>query len=455
MKQLKRAVMWMGLVVIILLTVLSIYGAFINTEKAQAFFNSIPLAVYWIFFTLLLIVSFFLFPRLIRVPGLLLIHLGCVAILAGSLWGSDAGHELQKNLLGRVKMPSGDMFVYEGLSENRAIKDPHYLGYAADPNNNVVIYEFDNHGHPVILTDEDPRIFQLPFEIHLTDFHMDYYVPPRLMVDGADGKSWDLEPAEPKASFELGGGASLRILSVYRNFKIDMQTRTAYNDHGPGYNPAAEVLITYPDRVQQSSFYVVIKDYEQEACFILMFWAMAILGYKGLATYREQELLQTDLLALPETLPIGREDTRELSARIEAFPAEEREMLPPRALLTSVERFGATGNVQDVSTAARNVCESEGDRLESELSIIRYIAWAIPSVGFIGTVRGIGDALGQAHRAVEGDITGVTASLGTAFNSTFIALVISIVLFWVFMAFTAAYFIGQFVRAWIAGWLPL
>ena len=43
-------------------------------------------------------------------------------------------------------------------------------------------------------------------------------------------------------------------------------------------------------------------------------------------------------------------------------------------------------------------------------------------------MRGIGDALGQAHRAVEGDITGVTASLGVAFNSTFIALVISIVL---------------------------
>jgi biopolymer transport protein ExbB/TolQ len=49
-------------------------------------------------------------------------------------------------------------------------------------------------------------------------------------------------------------------------------------------------------------------------------------------------------------------------------------------------------------------------------------------VGFIGTVRGIGAALGQANKAVEGDITGVTQSLGEAFNSTFIALVISIVL---------------------------
>ena len=74
------------------------------------------------------------------------------------------------------------------------------------------------------------------------------------------------------------------------------------------------------------------------------------------------------------------------------------------------------------------MCEAEAERSESELSMIRYIAWAIPSVGFIGTVRGIGDALAQAHKAVGGDITGVTSSLGVAFNSTFIALLISLVL---------------------------
>ena len=60
--------------------------------------------------------------------------------------------------------------------------------------------------------------------------------------------------------------------------------------------------------------------------------------------------------------------------------------------------------------------------------MVRYIAWAIPSIGFIGTVRGIGQALAQAHEAVRGDIAGVTASLGVAFNSTFIALLISIVI---------------------------
>ena len=34
--------------------------------------------------------------------------------------------------------------------------------------------------------------------------------------------------------------------------------------------------------------------------------------------------------------------------------------------------------------------------------------------------------VGQAHKAVAGDILGVTLSLGVAFNSTFIALIISI-----------------------------
>lgn len=190
---------------------------------------------------------------------------------------------------------------------------------------------------------------------------------------------------------------------------------------------AAKVLAN-SDYTPERSFFVVIKDYEQETCFVLMLWAFAILGYKGREAYRQQKLLEQDLLQLPGSLPIGPEDTRDIAKRITALPAHLHDWFLPRALLTAIERFGATRNVQDVSTAARAICESEGERMETELSIIRYIAWAIPSVGFIGTVRGIGDALGQAHRAVEGDITGVTSSLGVAFNSTFIALVISIVL---------------------------
>jgi len=174
------------------------------------------------------------------------------------------------------------------------------------------------------------------------------------------------------------------------------------------------------------SVYVVVKDYEQEACFILALWVLAIMGLKTRTILHERRLLGQSLLDVTPGTSILPEDARQYSRPLQTLPADEREYLLPRTLLAALQRFGSTRNIQDVSSAVREVCETEADRLYSELSMIRYIIWAIPSIGFIGTVRGIGEALGQAHKAVQGDIVGVTVSLGVAFNSTFIALIISI-----------------------------
>jgi biopolymer transport protein ExbB/TolQ len=181
----------------------------------------------------------------------------------------------------------------------------------------------------------------------------------------------------------------------------------------------------------EPSLYVIIKDFEQEACFILMLWAFAILAYKARAAFRERALLQQDLLHIREGVRILPEDTREYARALQALPEKLRDLLLPRVLRSSLERFGSTRNIQDVSSVNTTLCDAESAKLESELSMIRYIAWAIPSIGFIGTVRGIGGALAEAHRAVEGDIAGVTENLGVAFNSTLVALLISIVLMFV------------------------
>ena len=183
--------------------------------------------------------------------------------------------------------------------------------------------------------------------------------------------------------------------------------------------------------VPKRSVYVLIRDYEQEACFILMFWALVIMSYKATNLFRERGLLDKDILHAKDGVKFLPQDARELSRQIQALPAEEHSYLLPRALQVALHRFSSTKNIQDVSSATNIICESESERLDSELSIIRYITWAIPSIGFLGTVRGIGDALGQAHKAVEGDIAGVTESLGVAFNSTLIALCISIILMFI------------------------
>ncbi len=183
-----------------------------------------------------------------------------------------------------------------------------------------------------------------------------------------------------------------------------------------------------PSYEPQRSSFVVIRDYEQETCFVLMLWAFSILGFKATSTYRQRRQLDLDLVGLPDGVRVTIESAQQTSELIKKrLPEKTHEYLLPRVLLAAIDRFSSTRNIQDASDVVHTVCDAEAERVESELSIIRYIAWAIPSVGFIGTVRGIGNALSQAHRAIEGDITGVTDSLGIAFNSTFIALLISIV----------------------------
>ena len=175
------------------------------------------------------------------------------------------------------------------------------------------------------------------------------------------------------------------------------------------------------------SFFVVIKDLEQESCFILMLWSLSIMGYKTRSAIREKSMLNDNFFNLHEGTKILPQDVNQLTRPLDTLSNEKTFYLLPRALKAALSRFEVTNSVQFASEAVDGVCEAENDRLDSELSMIRYITWAIPSIGFIGTVRGIGAALGQAHEAMQGDIAGVTSSLGVAFNSTFIALLISMV----------------------------
>ena len=205
------------------------------------------------------------------------------------------------------------------------------------------------------------------------------------------------------------------VTVIWPNARADIEHNRAMSRQDPSF-------------ASERSWFIVVKDYEQESEFILGFWALAIMGYKVRGLSRERRILDQQLVPLAEGMRILPEDTREYVRQLQALPEPVRGLLVPRALLHALRRFGATGNVQDASSASHTLVLSEAERLEAELSMIRFLLWAIPSIGFIGTVRGIGDALGVANKAVSGDISGVTESLGVAFNSTLIALLISILL---------------------------
>ena len=186
--------------------------------------------------------------------------------------------------------------------------------------------------------------------------------------------------------------------------------------------------------MRERTIYAVIKDLEPKWEIIFCSWGMIILAYKLVHVTRERRLFKNDFVRVQPGERIIPDDAldryKELRTAIEREP-RWRERLLPECILAALHRFHATSSVQDAATAIRERAELAGDELDSSLGLVRYIAWAIPAIGFIGTVRGIGDALNFAEQAIHGDISAVTTGLGLAFNSTFVGLSLCIVLmFW-------------------------
>jgi len=200
--------------------------------------------------------------------------------------------------------------------------------------------------------------------------------------------------------------------------------------------PRAEVLLAQanqvdetgaPDRSNLRSVWVVIRDVEQEVAFILALWSLTLIAQQARALARNRKLLEKVYVEVDENHVVLPEDARAYARPLERLPFEEQEMFLPRALMVGLNRFGATKSVQDAAEAVIDECEYESSRLDAQLSMVRFTAWAIPAIGFVGTVRGIGHALTEAQRALHGDISGVTLGLGVTFNATLTALSLSIV----------------------------
>ncbi|MCK4602907.1 MAG: cytochrome c biogenesis protein ResB [Phycisphaerae bacterium] len=172
MAKLRRILMWAGLIGIVLLTSLSVFGAFLGGERAGEFFNSIPLTVYWFVFAVLLITAIVVFRNMIRHPDLVAIHLGCVIIIGGAMWGSRAGHQIQAELFGAKRVPNGFVTVWANETENRIF----------DADGNV--------------------LGQLDFRIKLEKFWIEYYTPTfHIAIDSGDDQA---ESNIKKLDYEIG-----------------------------------------------------------------------------------------------------------------------------------------------------------------------------------------------------------------------------------------------------------
>ena len=94
------------------------------------------------------------------------------------------------------------------------------------------------------------------------------------------------------------------------------------------------------------------------------------------------------------------------------------------------------GRVSDVSALLSDLADNDANYIENSYTLPKGLIWAIPVLGFIGTVLGLSQAVGGFGSVVAGgaDLTslknalgGVTGGLATAFETTLIALVSALI----------------------------
>ena len=237
--------------------------------------------------------------------------------------------------------------------------------------------------------------------------------------------SANLEVASP-------GRTDTRRQTVYGLVALVLSVMFVHSVYTLVIRPHAEEILaaraatatTAPGARQTSlrSMWIILKDGEQETCIILAVWSLCLLGMRAADVIKNRRLLALRFVDLQKDFVILPEDTRAYTRHTASMAPDEQDRLLPRALNIALARFAVTRSVHEAAEAAKGECETEAASLDSDLSMLRYTVWAIPAVGFVGTVRGIGNALQDAQKALGGDISGVTLGLGITFNATLVAL---------------------------------
>jgi len=177
---------------------------------------------------------------------------------------------------------------------------------------------------------------------------------------------------------------------------------------------------------------------EQIACYAGFMWAAFICLGRYMEVRRQRHAFDMELLPPGQVILV--EDARDLQRRIDGRVGSSGPYLLASMLRLALGKFATSRSSRDVSEVVRTQADLNLGRLVSTMATVHYLAWAIPAIGFLGTVRGLAGSLTVDAAAVRGPeakeaiakfIKDATGHLNVAFDCTLVALALSLVLmFW-------------------------
>ena len=164
----------------------------------------------------------------------------------------------------------------------------------------------------------------------------------------------------------------------------------------------------------------------------MFFVGMAGLILKALDIGRQSAALNHALLPPRAAEAQSPSDAQRLLGHLAQLPEGQHDDYLPRRLREALQSVLFAGSADKLGDELKYFSESDGARSHASYGLLRIIIWAIPILGFLGTVIGITMAIASLNpQALEDSLPTVTGGLGVAFDTTALALGLSMVLMFV------------------------
>ncbi len=185
---------------------------------------------------------------------------------------------------------------------------------------------------------------------------------------------------------------------------------------------SARLVLDYPSSLTPFPF--TIQNFEHLAFFL----ALGEIYLRRKTTAYEESFLTQGYLPEDDETVLQAQDLGPIRRRVAGFGSSGDRAFLPGLIDLSILQFQASRSVDQTVTVLNSSLELLAHKVDLRYQLLRYLAWFIPTLGFLGTVMGIGSTLALVPEDGKPDMFLLSQNLTVAFDTTIVALVESAII---------------------------
>jgi len=168
---------------------------------------------------------------------------------------------------------------------------------------------------------------------------------------------------------------------------------------------------------------------------LFFFWGLVIVALKFPKLRLQQRALELAAVPQHQDFVLNEATAKTVLERMRSLVDDTRHFILLNRIDRALSSLHNIGGIGDVSTILKSQADNDENQIASSYALIHAMIWAIPVLGFVGTVMGLSMAMAKFHvgdlqnaTQIQERLVPVVSGLSTAFQTTLVGLVFALLL---------------------------